>query len=782
MKTIFTLVLFLASTAFVHSQIEICDNGIDDDNDGLIDYNDTVDCFCDGITGTTGTVTVPPSMIPNSNFDSTVCCPTTFSQLNCATGWIQATSPTSDFLHTCGYYPANLPLPPSGSGGVVGAIIMPGYLEYVGSCLTAPMLAGTQYTFEIQIACEPVDNFLGSCGQAQYSDLDMTIYGNVACASMPVATNGCPPDADPSWLTLAAVTYTPDSLWSTLAFTFTPTVDINAIIIGAPCGVIPPDYGTGFCLPYFIMDDLTLNTSSSFSSGIGVSETGGFLDSTIVLTGSPDTIDPNSSYQWFLDGVAIDGETDTVLSLMPYICLGGSGVFTLVQVLNAECVTVDFPFNFPNQIPTPDFNVSNSCVGAQSIFTDASVANGSAITVWDWDFGNNTSSTLQNPTQLFASEGAFTVELILTTEHGCMDSISKVIEIYPIPVPAFDATEICLGGVTQFVDNSTISSGATPNSIITWDWTFGDPLNGVSTNTNPVYIYTVDGIFPVTLIVNSDNGCADTLVVDVAVHPLPIVNFEGPVDTCAPANVTFINTTTINSGIVSLWEWEFGDEAVSNEQHPSHSFENTSVLNVNTFDVTLTATSDQGCVTTLTQPGLITAYPEPAASFEYTPISPNIHNDNVIFTDLSSGAVSWTWYLGEGDSIYDVQHPEHTYSDTGSYYVMLAMENAFGCRDTMYQTVDLNPVLSVWIPNAFTPNGDGFNDFFFADGYGITDITSQVYNRWGQLIWEGDHLDAFWDGTYRGELVEVGTYVYKIHAKDMYGGKHEYVGHVTLLQ
>ena len=130
---------------------EICDNGIDDDGDGLIDLNDITDCDCGGVGDT-----VVSSLIPNSSFENMDCCPQTWSELYCATDWVQASGATSDFFNTCGYIPGNMsttgliPLPDG--EGAVGGIIAGGWQEYVGSCLLAPMLAGQGYTLEFYLS------------------------------------------------------------------------------------------------------------------------------------------------------------------------------------------------------------------------------------------------------------------------------------------------------------------------------------------------------------------------------------------------------------------------------------------------------------------------------------------------------------------------------------------------------------------------------------------------------------------------------------------------------
>ncbi len=148
MKALSAILLALVLPAALSAQ-EICNNGIDDDTDGLIDLNDP-DCPCSTLLMTDSL----PSYIRNHSFEQRSCCPLGFVSplgppwLDCATGWHQATSSTSDYFHECGYSPAGMPLPPPDGEGAVGFFAMTTYKEYVGTCLTwplpsNPLIAGT---------------------------------------------------------------------------------------------------------------------------------------------------------------------------------------------------------------------------------------------------------------------------------------------------------------------------------------------------------------------------------------------------------------------------------------------------------------------------------------------------------------------------------------------------------------------------------------------------------------------------------------------------------------
>ena len=114
--------------------------------------------------------------------------------------------------------------------------------------------------------------------------------------------------------------------------------------------------------------------------------------------------------------------------------------------------------------------------------------------------------------------------------------------------------------------------------------------------------------------------------------------------------------------------------------------------------------------------------------------------------------------------------------------MILYMENQYGCLDTAIKNVIIDPVFAIWIPNVFTPNEDGTNDFFMAEGYGILELQTLVFDRWGVLVYEGYQLDSQWNGIYKGDVSVQDVYAYKIKAKDIFGEWHEFIGKVTLVK
>ncbi|PCI94240.1 MAG: hypothetical protein COB15_14645 [Flavobacteriales bacterium] len=178
---------------------------------------------------------------------------------------------------------------------------------------------------------------------------------------------------------------------------------------------------------------------------------------------------------------------------------------------------------------------------------------------------------------------------------------------------------------------------------------------------------------------------------------------------------------------------------------------------------------------------LITVYPKPIADFSFSPDDANVYNPEITFSDQSIVGYLYEWNLGDGTILNDV-NPIHEYSDSGTYIVTLSIENIYGCKDRISKTVIIDPAYALWIPNVFTPDGDGLNDYFFATGFGIVELQTMIVDRWRELLFEGNSMSSKWDGNYKGELVMSAVYVYKIKAKDVFGAWHDYIGKVTLIK
>ena len=431
-----------------------------------------------------------------------------------------------------------------------------------------------------------------------------------------------------------------------------------------------------------------------------------------------------------------------------------------------------------NPLPMASFNSTTVCIGSATAFTDLSTISAGNITSWSWTFGDpnsaaNNTSTLQNPPHIFTHAGNFNVVLTATSDSGCQSTTTLNVLVNPLPVAAFTSTKVCLNNPTVF-NNGSIGASQ-------WDWAFGD--GNISNIQNPIHTYLGSGTYVSTLIVTSIGSCKDTVTDTITVYPLPIVNFTAD-SICVGYATSFTDGSSISNGTITLWHWDFGDGNSSSLQNPTHIYSSSG-----TYNVTLTVTSGNGCVSSVLLKSLV--YPLPRANFVTNPAPTASLTDNVAFNDLSTGnAVQWNWLFGDGDTAI-VQNPSHVYSDTGTYIVTLEIVSNHGCVDTIQHPLEIKE-FAFYIPNCFTPNGDGANDFFCGEGIGIKEYEMRVYDRWGNLIFSckvngpPQTQPCRWDGKVDGgasnTIVQDGVYVWKVHILDVFNKEYDYIGSVTVVR
>jgi gliding motility-associated-like protein len=487
-----------------------------------------------------------------------------------------------------------------------------------------------------------------------------------------------------------------------------------------------------------------------------------------------------NQWDWDFDFNGVTHYTDNT-NQNPSNNYAAPGTYNIELIVTTQVGCSDTVQNPVTIFPMPDaaYTHTDVCFTDANTFTDISNVSSGNITNWYWDFDDGNNSPNQHPTHTYNSDGAYNVTLTVTTDNNCKDTVTHTVNVWSLPVVDFSPTEVCLNTPTQFQDLTTVNIG---NSV-GWSWDFddGSPNNN---NQNPTHTYPTDGPFQVTLVVTTNYGCVDSATKTVIINPLPEVSFAADtLSGCTPVVVNFTDNSVINApGNNVQWFWNFGNGMTSTQQNPSGiSFENPSNTTVANYGISLTVTSDKGCVIKDSIVNMISSYPIPTAAFTYGPEPTDIYDAEITFTDKSIIGSQWLWDLGDGAMSND-QNPVHHYADSGNYYVTLYMENSYGCKDTTSKMVRIKPTFAIWIPNTFTPDGDNVNDFFFAKGYGITQLETLIFDRWGVLVYEGYQLDSKWDGSYKGDLGVTDVYSYKVRARDLFGEWHEFIGKVTLLK
>ena len=376
-----------------------------------------------------------------------------------------------------------------------------------------------------------------------------------------------------------------------------------------------------------------------------------------------------------------------------------------------------------NPLPTASFTVSPvRCEGSAITFTSTSVPNAGTITEWAWDFGDpgsgaNNTSTLQNPTHIYATGGPKTIKLTVKTDKGCVSAVAtNNITVNVKPVPNFDfPANVCLpAGVTQFTNTTTISDGTILSMNYLWD--FGDPGSGVnntSAQTNPSHTYNAAGPFSVKLKATSNNSCTDSITRIVnTIRPRPTANFTSNPEVCLSDSLQFNSTSLGNGGTINEWNWDFGDGTTSNLQNPKKRWTTSGLKTIKHWIRT-----DQGCLSdTMTKTIYVNALPVP----DFTISSPRCEGQNITFTDASTsadGAINaWNWDLGDGNTVNNSSNAAviHPYSAVGTYSVSLRVTTVKGCTSaapTVKQVqVYNNPVAKFGLPEACVTDAVQFSD------------------------------------------------------------------------
>ncbi|MDP6908944.1 MAG: PKD domain-containing protein, partial [Flavobacteriales bacterium] len=300
---------------------------------------------------------------------------------------------------------------------------------------------------------------------------------------------------------------------------------------------------------------------------------------------------------------------------------------------------------------------------------------GTGLLTYSWDFGDGNSSTIPNPLHTYTASDSYDISLTVTDELGCSDTQFEadyvtIVDNVTIDFVATNTT-ICLGNEVSFVDISSPS----PTS---WEWDFGD--GNTSTDQNPMHLYTTPGTYEVSLTATYSASCQGTEIKSayITVGEIPFVDFSADVVAACqnPLDVNFTNNS-VGSGPLS-YIWSFGDGNVSLDENPSNTYADFGV-----YTVSLTATNNEGCSSTVTEPNYINIT-ETTADFLpdvfgfCQPLEVNFSDSSISGTNI----VSYEWDFGDGGISSD-PNPTYVYADTGIFDVSLVIINDLGCTDTV---------------------------------------------------------------------------------------------------
>jgi len=503
------------------------------------------------------------------------------------------------------------------------------------------------------------------------------------------------------------------------------------------------------------------------------------LYDTVVFTNTSASPQFGSTGKWYWNFG--DGSPTDSLNWHAQHLYNAAGIYNVSLIIQNDTLLCADTFNLNIEIyepPQAAFQFVNACLNEAVIFTNLSQG---SISSYNWNFGdaspyNNT----EHPTHVYPQAGTYYVWLTVSDQHNCIDSVRQNVETYPLPVADFTFSDVCLNFSAVFTDASTLDA---PDYINQWQWTLGDNSPTAQTQ-NVAHVYSASGPYSVQLIVNSYFGCSDTITHLVNIHPMPIVDFEADTQGCTVFCTAFNDLSSVTNGYIAQWQWDFGNNQLAQVHNPIICFTNNQHIPIS-YSVTLTVVTDKGCTASIYKPDYIMVLPKPIASFTIQPESTSLLEPLIKFHDTSFGAMWWLWNFGDNMGSSTLQNPVYAYQDTGHYIITLIVENQYHCFDTATGIVYIEPDWALYIPNAFTPNTDGLNDFFEVKGYGIIEFEMFIFSRWGQMVFYSNNMSTRWDGRVKdgksGLIVPQAVFTYKINFTTVTGRKFTRYGHITVL-
>lgn len=413
-------------------------------------------------------------------------------------------------------------------------------------------------------------------------------------------------------------------------------------------------------------------------------------------------------------------------------------------------------------------------------------------------------SNYQDPSYRFSNESTtdrtFDIRFKAVSINGCTDDTMKQVVIYPQPLAEFLPSPQSQNFNTETdITPVTFNNQTNNQSLWSYQWSFGDGTNSNQSQASFLKNYTIwgdihnDSRIPVSLIATNITHpvCADTILHYIIINPpLPKVDLGPDVAGCMPLTVNFPSTTKYS--YTDSYQWDFGYLGeVSVDNTPQPLVYDTA----GTYIVRLSVSGDGGSNWDYKT---VTVYPKPVANYSFAPDSAWVRSQTeagtpIKFFNLSGSGSSYIWYFDDGQSSHEYQ-PQHEYDAIGRYFITLQVENTYGCLDTFISEM---PVVIyargiLEYPNAITIYpGDPADEYYDPDeadprifrpySSGVDKYKLEIYNRWGELIFESDDVNKGWNGFIKGSPVKQDVYVWRVRATFSNGKPVIKAGDVTVL-
>lgn len=488
------------------------------------------------------------------------------------------------------------------------------------------------------------------------------------------------------------------------------------------------------CVPAAVTLSLTI-TPSTCNAPNGAAS--------VVASGAP----PPYTYTWS------NGATTTAISNLT------AGTYS-VNVVDGTGCSATQTFTITTSVgPAVTFSSTpTSCAGGTNGTATASATGGTAPYTFGW---------ATNPPQTGATANglaAGTYSVLISDASGCSATytvgVTQPTALTATASPVTNAS--CFGSS----DGSVTASGSGGTGAYTYGWTPSGQNTQVATG-------LAAGTYSV--IVTDANGCTAPSSTSITQPTQVTMTSTSGNASCGISDGTAsVNPSGGSAPYSYLWLTS-----------PVQSTQSISGLAAGNYIVLVTDAN--GCTSSanITIGGGL----PPVAQYDNTPDTIDLFNATVYFTDLSTGAATWTWDFGDPNDPTGStqQHPYHTYTAPGVYCAMLTVTDAGGvCKDSVVHCVLVESPFTFYIPNTFTPNADAWNEIFYAYGTYIKEFKIMIFDRWGNKIFESNDMRKGWDGMVQsgrsGKLVQEDVYVWKVELMDANNRPHKYIGNVNVVR
>ena len=537
----------------------------------------------------------------------------------------------------------------------------------------------------------------------------------------------------------------------------------------SPISLLPPYQATGLSTATLYGSNGVCTISSTAVFTIIANPTVSINSYTPIICAGQSFTYINSGASFYTWSSSTPGQTLNATGNIAVVSPSISSVFSVFgsslgcySALQTSSITVN-PLPIVSISPNPTF----VCLGSEV----ALIAAGTG-TFYTWQPPNYLNTT--TGAQVNANPPQQINYTVISALNNCTNSAVVTISVMPLPTPSITAntTTLCLNQKLILQGfGGTSYSWLLPNNSILTSQTMTLMVN------NSMYSGTY------TLMVSDANACVNSATTTIKVENLPsgYLNYNNSLNNCVPFcnNYTFVPsgaTTTLSSNI-NQFNWQINNQSVSTQNRFSYCF-----INAGVYVVKGDLTSDLGCTNSVTMQ--IIAYPKPIADFTYSPEHPLENMEEVSFLntgkDQNIKTFNWLFMFDKTEYSSNQINPSFLFENAGTYSVALIVTNDYQCKDTLIKTITVASDFAVYVPNTFSPNQDNKNEIFNAVTRGVNKYSIQIFNRWGQKVFESNDLNNGWDGTFKGQVCQSGVYGWKISASSYDGMLKELTGQVMV--